>query len=743
MVPDNVSCTQPMEDDDDMLSKLPSDVLASILEKLSLRDVIRAGVVSRRWRRLPGQLPRLVINFADYLPAGEEEYFDEDNTKELIDAAVSDDALSAAGDKMLDVATAVLASRAAAAGQQQQQQVPVVCAMRFPLRHNYMLLGRLLDNAIAGGKVHAVELTIFTTCALEIDYDDDDQKRKAFRAMVGYGRRFRALFEGCPATFGGLTSLTMENMTVREAVLDDILTTCTRLELLCLEACDAGRRTTLWRLRHARLADLRISYCLFGAVHLVWLPRLERFAYRYSGFQTLSFGHVPHLTALTISDNHVAEGPTVDLRQILANTAVKDLRLNLGGKDIWVQPEAPEGLTDVFRHLNYLKLRNVYEQCSLSWIMFLLQAAPFLKELYIKLWDHECNMQRGENKNCFPIVKMNVPWDAATNFKHSSLTRITIQGFYSTEDILVTYIRRLVRATVNLEEIRVRKNAACEYCDAARTGFPQTDEEKERFIKRWRVRHARLADLRITFGAFRVVDLVWLPRLERFAYRYSGFHFPQSLSFGHVPHLTTLTISGYHVAELPTVVKLSQILANTAVKDLRLNLGGKDIWVEPEAPKGLTHVFRHLKYLKLRNVYEECSLSWIMFLLQAAPFLKELYIKLWDHECDMQLDENKNYFPIVEKCIPLDAATDFKHSCLTLITIQGLYSTEDILVTYICRLMQAAINLEEIRMRKNAACEDCDSAKKGFPQTDKDIECLIKRVTDGGSIPFKIHIIES
>ncbi|TVU43710.1 hypothetical protein EJB05_10198, partial [Eragrostis curvula] len=478
MVPDNVSCTQPTEDDD-MLSKLPSDVLASILEKLSLRDVIRAGVVSRRWRRLPRQLLRLVVDFVDYLP-GEEEYFDEDNTQELIDVAVSGDALSAAGDKMLEVATALLGSMAAG-----QHQLPV-CAMSFPLRHNYMSLGRLLDDAIAGGKVRVAELTIFTTCALEIDYDDDHQKRKTFRAMVGYGRRFRKLFDGCPAAFGGLTRLTMENMTVREAVLDDILTNCTRLELLCLEACDAGRPTTLWRVRHARLTDLRISYCVFGAVHLVWLPRLERFAYRYCEYHThdpLSFGHVPHLTTLTISKNHVDEGTTVKLSQILANTAVQDLRLNLGGKDIWVQQEPPKRLTYIFRHLKYLKVRNVHEECSLTRIMFLLQAAPFLKELYIKLWDHECNMQHDENKNCFTMVK-NVPRDAATDFKHSSLTLITIQGFYSTEDILVTYICHLVRAAINLEEIRMRKNAACEDCGSAKTGFPKAAKEIECLIKR-------------------------------------------------------------------------------------------------------------------------------------------------------------------------------------------------------------------------------------------------------------------
>ncbi|KAK3122541.1 hypothetical protein QOZ80_8AG0615000 [Eleusine coracana subsp. coracana] len=337
MVPKNddaSASTQPTTADDssDMLSKLPTDVLVSILEKLSLHDAIRAGVLSRRWRHLPGQLSRLVLDIDDYFCGGDDdddEYYDEDDpTEDLLDkkpvdddghtSSTDDDALSAASDKMLDVATALLASR--------DTCLPTL-AMSFFLRHNYMSLGRLLDDAMAGGKVHAAELTVSTTSRIGI---------KVFRALAGYGRRFKALFDGCPAAFAGLTRLTMENMMVREAVLDDILTTCTKLEFLSLQSWDPGRRTTQWRVRHDRLADLRITFCVFGEVHLVWLPRLERFAYRYNEFHThepLSFGHVPRLTTLTVSNNHHVVN-TVKLSKIFANTAVKDLRLNFSGKDV-------------------------------------------------------------------------------------------------------------------------------------------------------------------------------------------------------------------------------------------------------------------------------------------------------------------------------------------------------------------------------------------------------------------------
>ncbi|TVU43734.1 hypothetical protein EJB05_10224, partial [Eragrostis curvula] len=462
----NASNIQPT-DDADVLSLLPSDVLVSILEKLTLRDAIRAGALSRRWRQLSGQLPRLALDFVDFMP-GPGKYHDEDDEEELdTPASSSDDALSAAGDRMLEVATAVLASRAAG-----QQQLPV-CAMSFYLRHNYMSLGRLLNDAVAGGKVRAVELTISTTCKVM-----SGGPKAIDRALLGYGRRFRAFFGGCPAAFGGLTRLTIKTMALGEPELNDVLAACTRLEFLSLEEFVAGR-PWLWRVRHARLADLRITFGRFREVHLVWLPRLERVAYRYSGLlhsrQPLSFGHVPRLTTLVMSDHFLTGSRTVKLSHILANTAVQELRLNFGGEDIWVQPEPPKRLTDTFRNLNYLKVCNIHEKCGLSWTMFLIHAAPLLKELYIKLWDHECNRQR------LPAVK-NEPWDVVTDFKHYSLTRIVIKGFY--EDTLVTYLRHLVQVAVNLEVIRIYENATCEDCDAERTGFPRMDEDRERLIKR-------------------------------------------------------------------------------------------------------------------------------------------------------------------------------------------------------------------------------------------------------------------
>ncbi|WVZ94729.1 hypothetical protein U9M48_040593 [Paspalum notatum var. saurae] len=547
--------------DEDIISKLPGDVLVLVLEKLNLRDAVRVGVLSRRWRCLiPNQLPRLHLDIKDFLPDdhqggfydhddgqseddddqddGQEEYDDmpdyqdagdgyddheddsqveddreddgqveeeeeeeedmpDDHDDHEDDGQVEEeeddmpddhdgedyyrDVLSEAGDKMVDAAAALLASRQAAGVGVGDQfgGVRTTLAMRFFLRHNYMSLGRLLDGAVAGGKVSAAELTVSTTCRL-----DRDDHHETERALAGYGRRFRALFDACLAAFGALTWLTVEKMRHATCDLRDILTTCTRLEKLSLSQCGPAHGK-IWQVRHARLTDITIYLCSMYGVDFIWLPRLERLTFQgwfWTTNKLVSFGHVPRLTTVTLSNDDDCNGDqTLQLSHIFANTSISDLRLNFRGSNIWVQPESPRRLTDIFCNLKNLKIRNVHEECGLTWIMFLLQSALHLQELYIKLMGHDCS--EGTRKK--------VPWEMDTSFKHSSLAKVTIIGFYNTQETtIVTFIHHLVEAAVNLEEIYIREDATaslCEVCGYAQhdgSRFPRTDEDKDTFRKR-------------------------------------------------------------------------------------------------------------------------------------------------------------------------------------------------------------------------------------------------------------------
>ncbi|CAO2169767.1 unnamed protein product [Urochloa humidicola] len=371
------------EEGEDLISQLPSDVLLSILEKLQLGDAVRAGALSRRWRSLPRQLPRLALDFNGFLPGEEDEYYEDegdDDEAAEVPADSPPDNYAQASEAMLQAMVALLASRRATACD---------LAVSFLLRRNYMSIGRLLDDAMASGKARAIEMTISSNYDPD-DWSDDTEHK--ISVMIAYGRRFRTLFDGCPAAFGGLTRLALENMELRSGDLDDILAACTRLETMSLDSLthfDAGPRVP-WRVRHARLAGLTIDHCGFGSgVDLAWLPRLERFTYRgwfCPELRVMSFGHVPRLATVTLSNRQDVGHPTLRLSHILmANTAVTDLRLNFKGQNIWVKPECPKRFANMFSSLKHVKIRNLHEDCGLSWISFLLQVSPSLKELNIKV----------------------------------------------------------------------------------------------------------------------------------------------------------------------------------------------------------------------------------------------------------------------------------------------------------------------------------------------------------------------
>uniref|UniRef100_A0A453Q5J0 Uncharacterized protein n=1 Tax=Aegilops tauschii subsp. strangulata TaxID=200361 RepID=A0A453Q5J0_AEGTS len=134
---------------------------------------------------------------------------------------------------------------------------------------------------------------------------------------------------------------------------------------------------------------------------------------------------------------------------------------------IWVLPESPELLRPVLSKLQHVILDKLPEECDLAWTMFILEAAPSLKELCITVWDHWCHMVmrdkefRERNGYC---EKADVEWKPhAPAFKHKNLVKLTIYGFQP-DDIFVRFIRCVMEHAVHMAEICLHDRKVCLRC---------------------------------------------------------------------------------------------------------------------------------------------------------------------------------------------------------------------------------------------------------------------------------------
>ncbi|GJM87407.1 hypothetical protein PR202_ga03357 [Eleusine coracana subsp. coracana] len=208
---------------------------------------------------------------------------------------------------------------------------------------------------------------------------------------------------------------------------------------------------------HSHLNELNILSCGFEKVELKWLPEFTKLTFEgWISFQDpLSFGSIPMLNAVSLSNACLSWHKMVVLSKFLSSISVQDLTLNFQSEKIWVQPEGAKGLVSVFHKLCSVSLIDLPEGCDLTWTMFILEAAPSLKLalrtnmcniaksqtlvpptlLYVmQVWDHVCTMVTDEERRrrYSYSKKKGVEWKA-TDSKHQSLASFTIFNF-QTED---------------------------------------------------------------------------------------------------------------------------------------------------------------------------------------------------------------------------------------------------------------------------------------------------------------------
>ncbi|XP_047082908.1 uncharacterized protein LOC124693480 isoform X2 [Lolium rigidum] len=260
------------------------------------------------------------------------------------------------------------------------------------------------------------------------------------------------------------------------------------------------------------------------------------------------------------------------------------------------------------------------------------------------------------------------------------------------------------------------------------------------------IEHAQLRELSLVNCRFDKVELKWLPKLTRTTYKFWMSFEDLPLSFGHVPlleflHLTTIHFI-YH-----KMVRLSTLLSEICVQDLRLAFKCEKIWVQPEPlTERLAAAFRGLRIVNLVLIPEGHDLTWTMFILEAAPCLEEFYMSVIDHLCEMEyhpVRRRQHLYSAEQKGVEWESPrSDFQHRRLTKLII---FCFGNYIVSHLRRVMKVAVNLMDVYLYDRVACRYCKHINPlnpgRLPRNKKKLNAMRNLLTQDIQSPARIHFL--
>ncbi|XBI56719.1 hypothetical protein VPH35_038256 [Triticum aestivum] len=274
----NTRCIQ-----EDRLSKLPDDILLSVLDRLDVRGAARSSILSRRWRHLPLAISRITLDLKRH--------------------KLKDDGSKSALSKKARTNLSRQAVRA--------------LYLRFYLGDESVGIVRAVDDAMARGCSIAKATFVILGEKMDIQCTDED--------LAGHAARFLSCLDACPRAFAGLTALHVESVKLGQSDINNLLGTWGRLKSLSLLNCDSGRDTALV-VQHPRIAVLKLVTC--GTIQLRWLPELVKLTCEcwLPSRDPLLFGHVPRLRTLALATNCTSDYKILRLSELLdKNATVREL----------------------------------------------------------------------------------------------------------------------------------------------------------------------------------------------------------------------------------------------------------------------------------------------------------------------------------------------------------------------------------------------------------------------------------
>ncbi|KAM3391466.1 hypothetical protein ACQJBY_012887 [Aegilops geniculata] len=436
-------------DGEDGISALPDHLLLDILERLDLREAVRAGVLSTRWRHLPGHLSRVHLDVAHFRGA---------TPLQVMDAFTG-------------AARALLARVPLAEGVCGSSALKVLVLSFYTSSPHLSSIGRLVEGIVSLGNTECLEFCISTPPTDPLGSEIENVQE------------FMAFYRVYPVAFSWLTRLTLEYHAFGHSGITDLINTCGRLRHLSLRFCSLLDLHSMLKIDVPCSELQELEFIGFGCtrIELVSVPKLRQVeCYRWPfGNPPVRFGYVPELRDLVLSSKAKEWQEPFALSECLSTSAgasnLSALTLCFGYQMIWIQPEPPKQLIAIFRNLTSVCLFGIFSECDLSWTLFILEAAPALHDLALSR--HSCAKP---HKNS--AEKTNVVWEPSKDLKHLNLKVLQIFGCED-EDKVTNFIRLVMERAVGLLKIKLRGENPCMYCDGTNRERSKAEKASRRRIK--------------------------------------------------------------------------------------------------------------------------------------------------------------------------------------------------------------------------------------------------------------------
>ncbi|XP_037482493.1 uncharacterized protein LOC119361340 [Triticum dicoccoides] len=410
---------------EDRISALPDDLLLLILRRVDTRTALGTASLSRRWSRLPPELPALDFNVFDVLP---ERYCGWLRLHLRIDDPTDESILA----NLMRYERRAM--RALASFIQSRLLLDAPRRLRrlrlqfFSADNSSGLINRLVAKAIDDWGVSSLEAvaTPFYTQPV------------AAHAFPGHGlcerpraSRLRKLkLAGCAALpplheHGALTKLVLQDMpeSVPVAAYEAVLASCPQLQVLHLVCCLCrGTEVLTVDAPMSRVRELVVDRCEFlKTIRMAALPGLEKLASLGTRVSFESAASFPRLSQCNLAWFSDAQ-PVRTVLDFIGRTRTPDIASLIirftGEPERWIVPWSHP--SSLLPNLTRLLVADVPSSWDVSWPRLLLEAAPSLETLHIHV------------AACVKEPGAEISWGAAVPPHHHGLKEFVMVGFEGT-----------------------------------------------------------------------------------------------------------------------------------------------------------------------------------------------------------------------------------------------------------------------------------------------------------------------